>query len=745
MKKNYVLFFLILLCGVLSAFAQDKEHISADSLQKLSEQIDRDIKSYIYEDAIDNSHLLIDLAKRTKQPYFIAKGFNSLGHAYLDLKDSARARKNYTFGLEYAEKSENDTLLMRSYNYLGNIYSEIPSTRAKGINYYNKVIEVAKKIGDSTELLIPRANIGWTYLDTGQYDKAYPYLKQCLTVVDTLTREYSEFGTNSFKSQLYMLHGRYYSYKAKYDSAGYFFNKSLRLAVKDSLILPAAEAYHAYAEMLAKKGDYEEAYKAQEKYNEYSEAVFEGEKVKQMEIANARFNLNEYRKDLEIAKREQRYQDQIISKSKEKVVVMVLSSLVLMFILFFLNKVNRDRKKLILELKDKNKKFKGAKEEAERLSRLKTRFFSTVSHEIRTPLYGVIGLTSLLLEDKGLKKHQSDLRSLKFSADYLLALINDVLQMNKMESNEVKLENVSFNFHDLINSIVTSFDFTRVQNKNQIHVDIDRNISANLIGDPVRLSQVLMNLVGNAMKFTERGNIYITAIQKELKDSYATIYFEIKDDGPGIPESKRKVIFEEFSQLEPSNYNYQGTGLGLPIVKKLLSLFNSNIHLKSKVGEGSVFSFTIAFKEDRSKQEVKARIEDLNVDPESLSSRKILIVDDNRINQVVTKRILEKKDFQCYVAGDGKEAIKLVKENDYDLILMDVNMPGMTGMEACREIRKFNNEVPVVALTAVEVEEIREEIQIAGMNDIIVKPYDVQQFFQILYKNLTSNRISQKV
>ena len=533
-----------------------------------------------------------------------------------------------------------------------------------------------------------------------------------------------------------MLHGRYFTYKKEYDSAHSYFEKAINLAEKDTLPIPASEAYRQFAMLLEEEGDFEGAYKAQKKYQKFNDLIFENEKLREMEIANAQFNLTEFQKNLQIAEREQLLQDEIIEKSQEKVVIMVLSSVVLVFILVFLFKINRDRRNLIGELQCKNKQYKEAKDQAENLSLLKTRFFSTVSHEIRTPLYGVIGLTSLLLEDKSLSKHKTDLKSLKFSADYLLALINDVLQMNKMESNEVKLESVSFNIRDLLRSIISSFEFTRVQNKNEIQLDIDKDIPDYLIGDSVRLSQILMNLVGNAMKFTERGKIHILMSQVTATDDESRIYFEIRDNGPGIPESKKKVIFEEFSQLENSNYNYQGTGLGLPIVKKLLKLFNSKIKLDSREGEGSTFSFTIAFGIDHSKKKTP-EIAEISEDLSFNLQKKILIVDDNRINQVVTKRILEKKDFVCDVAGDGLTAINMVRDQDFDLVLMDVNMPGISGLEATREIRKFNTHLPILALTAVEVEEIREEIQTAGMSGIIIKPYDVQQFYQIVYKHLS--------
>ncbi|MDR5590885.1 response regulator [Christiangramia sp. SM2212] len=743
MIKNYSVFFLVLfLCWNVSS-AQTPHSSGHDSMEEILMEIESHISKYRYELAIEDSRNLLDKAKDESDDYYTAQAYNNLGHVYLDQNDSARARKNYTLGLEYAQKVNNDTLLMSSYNNLGNIYSEIPETTNKGIDYYNKVISLANKMGDSTELIIPKINIGWTHLDNGRYNKAYPYLKESLDILDSLGSPNAARSIYIY-TQLYMLHGRYYAHNKQYDTASYFFDKSIELAIKDTLVIQAAESYSAYAEMLSQKGDYEAAYNAQVKYNEYNSQVFEAEKLKQMEIANARFKNKEYREYLDIAEREQKYQDDIIEKSKEKVAIMVVSSVVLVAILVFLYKINRDRRNLISELKNKNKQYKEAKVEAENLSLLKTRFFSTVSHEIRTPLYGVIGLTSLLLEEKSLGKHKSDLKSLKFSADYLLALINDVLQMNKMESNEVKLESVSFNLRDQVNSILNSFEFTRVQNKNQLHLDFDENIPAYLMGDSIRLSQILMNLVGNAMKFTERGNIYFTVKQLEGDHDTSKIYFEVRDDGPGIPESKKKVIFEEFSQLDNSNYNYQGTGLGLPIVKRLLKLFDSKIKLASKEGEGSTFSFSILFDIDTAKTENIEVIEDSVITNYS-DQKSILIVDDNRINQVVTRRILEKKDFICEVAGDGVTAIEHVKNGNFDLVLMDVNMPGISGLEASKRIREFNKEIPILALTAVEVEEIREEIHSAGMTGIIIKPYDVQKFYQIIYKNLSIQRTPEEV
>ena len=332
-----------------------------------------------------------------------------------------------------------------------------------------------------------------------------------------------------------------------------------------------------------------------------------------------------------------------------------------------------------------------------------------------------------------IREQNEDLQSLKFSADYLLALINDVLQMNKMESNLVHLENSTFNMQELFKGIMKTFETTRNNKNVNLELEVDREIPY-LEGDSMRLSQIMMNLLGNAVKFTEKGKVWIKVQNLSCEEGNCRIYFEVGDTGIGIPKNKQEEIFEEFSQLKVQNINYQGTGLGLPIVKKLLKLFNSEIHLESVEGEGSVFSFEINFKKGAESESIKHL--DSSASSTEIFQRKVLIVDDNRINQVVTQRILEKRDFECLIASSGEEAIEILKIQHVDVVLMDVNMPGMNGMETTMKIREFNRHVPVIALTAVEVGEMKEEILKAGMNDIINKPYDTIQFFNTIFKNL---------
>lgn len=273
-----------------------------------------------------------------------------------------------------------------------------------------------------------------------------------------------------------------------------------------------------------------------------------------------------------------------------------------------------------------------------------------------------------------------------------------------------------------------------IQNDNKIQVKISENIPELIRGDSIHLSQVLMNLISNACKFTENGKITVIAKAHPIIGSSTEIKFTIKDTGMGIAKEMHESIFDEFSQINTQNYNNSGSGLGLPIVKKLLALSNSDIYLESELGKGSSFTFSLSF--DIIKNTIYKEIPK-SLDSKILKNKRILIVEDNKINQIVTKKILEKNGIICHIAENGNEAITMVKENHYDLVLMDINMPLKNGIEASTEIRKFNTTIPIIALTAVEIEELRNNIYMSGMNDIIVKPYDITKFITSIIKNIT--------
>lgn len=729
------LLIVCLLCVTISYTHAQDTILPKDSLETILNKASDHYYDYQFKNAIETSSLLIEEAKKANNSYYTFRGYIELGIIHYSIKDTSKSRFYYRKALEKAIDSKVDTLISWAYNDLGNSYAEDEVYYQKGIDYYAKGIEINRRIGaPDVKNIAQYMNIAWTYLDMGAFEEAWPYLQKAQKV--SKEREQSPL----LYLNLNILFGRYYHYVGRDQDAVTILKQAARAAEEGNHLEQAAESNKYLAIIYEGQNKLALANASLKKQQQLNEKIHAAENEAAIMEASAKLGVQEYQKDLEIAQKEQVYSEELIQKSRLLSTIFLIATIILVLALGAFFMLFRARKRYIRDLSEKNIELTLAKEKAEKLSKLKTQFFSTVSHELRTPLYGVIGLSSILLENEGLKAHSDDLKSLKFSADYLLALINDVLILNKMDANGIQLEHTPFALDTLLNGIIRSFSFSLEQNNNTIHLHIEDGIPNRLLGDSVRLSQILMNLVGNAVKFNENGNIdlYVRLVGNDKPGAYRT-EFVIKDDGIGIPKDKQQSIFEEFSQIENNNYNYQGTGLGLPIVRKLLALYNSEIHVESVVGEGSTFSFTITLEADPSYDVGEL----FNVNQQQVIFEEpiyehyhVLIVDDNKINQKITQKILETRHFSCSIADSGEEAIEMVKKHNYNLVLMDIHMPGMGGVKATEAIRIFNKQVPIIALTAVEADEIRDKIRASGMNDIILKPYDISRFLSTILKNI---------
>lgn len=415
--------------------------------------------------------------------------------------------------------------------------------------------------------------------------------------------------------------------------------------------------------------------------------------------------------------------------------------LILSLLTLSLYKNNNLRAKANVLLREKNTELQVAKEKAEKASQVKAQFLSTITHELRTPMYTVTGLTHLLLEEDPKPEQKEHLNSLKFSGEYLLSLINNILDLNKLEANKVEIEKVPFYLKKRIDGVLIALQKSSEAKSNIIHYEYDSSLPDRVIGDSLKLSQILINLISNSIKFTENGEIWLRVKAAEKSSDKVVIHFEIEDTGDGISKKKQKTVFESFSQGSLQiNRKYGGTGLGLSIVKNLLELMGSKIYLESKLGKGSKFSFDISYnilKTDKKGLDIK----DIQVtlDETILENKTILIVEDNKINQLITKKILEKKKMICTLADNGLEAVKKAENEDFDIILMDIHMPGISGIEATKKIREFNKTVPIIALTALTIEDNLEDFYSAGFNEFCPKPFKAEDFFEKINIVLQNN------
>lgn len=394
-------------------------------------------------------------------------------------------------------------------------------------------------------------------------------------------------------------------------------------------------------------------------------------------------------------------------------------------------------------LQTKNTELEQARDAAVSAMEAKSNFLSTVTHELRTPLYAVTGLTHLLLEENPADHQKEHLKSLKFSGDYLLNFINDILQINKIDADKLEPLSIEFKLKKVLADVVDTLQQNAKENSTKVVLDYDNSIPLNLLGDPLKISQIFMNLVGNALKFTKNGQVDVIAKLKKREEDTITVYFEVSDNGIGISEQQQQNIFESFEQGSVQiNREYGGTGLGLTIVKSLVGLFDSKIHLKSQLGEGSTFYFDLRLNvEEAAQEEIPF---EMTVEDFEFKGLHVLVVEDNKINQVITKKMLAKKDITCDIANNGNEAIDAAKSNEYACILMDIHMPGISGTEATIQIRKFNPDIPIIALTAISMEDSLDEFYAAGCNDVVTKPFKPEVFYQKIGEHVFNEKVSDK-
>ncbi len=400
-----------------------------------------------------------------------------------------------------------------------------------------------------------------------------------------------------------------------------------------------------------------------------------------------------------------------------------------------------------------NKKFQKellqARNDAINSAKAKTDFLSNMSHEIRTPMNAIMGLTELLLEEDLQGTIQENLKSIRYSADNLLVIINDILDFSKIEAGKITFESIEFDIRERMSELYKTFEYRSKEKGLDFIITMDEAVPNILKGDPYRLNQILFNLVGNAIKFTSKGSITIDINLLSSKADQALVAFTVTDTGIGIPEHKHSKIFESFTQAyTDTTRKFGGTGLGLAITKNLTLLQNGNINIKSRVGQGTTFSVELPFEISKLK-EIKKEVEKQEI--YDLSKYKILVVEDNVMNQFVAKQFFKRWNTDVVIANNGVEAIEILStRDDFSLVLMDLQMPEMSGFQAAEMIRApnttvKNSDIPIIALSADAFSETRKKVIEANMNDFVTKPFNPEELYQKVLKYVTQRPANSKI
>lgn len=519
--------------------------------------------------------------------------------------------------------------------------------------------------------------------------------------------------------------------------------KGSEIAKNDENLEVLNESYFLLSNIYSETNNYELANNNLRLYIELNNSLLQTKGEKFSHEKRAQFIIDDKDAVIKLQADELSEKEEATSLSKLTTILSIGLITILSLLTLSLYKNNNIRLKTNNMLFRKNRELLTEKERAEIAATAKSNFLSTVTHELRTPLYAVTGLTNMLLEEDPKPDQIQHLKSLKFSGDYLLTFINDILQINKIEANKVELDPEIFNLKHKVENVVAALNNSALDNNIIIHIEYDKSLPEVFNGDQLKISQILINLIGNSIKFTKDGDIWVRVLKINQNEGLHSIKFEVEDNGIGITKEKQDSMFESFSQGSVQiNRKYGGTGLGLSIVKGLVDILKGKVYLKSELGQGTVFSVELPLKE--SKKIIKQEKKDLfkNVSDLDLEKVKILIVEDNKINQMITKKILSKMNLNCEIVENGEDAVDIVKEKTFNIVLMDIHMPGISGIEATKRIRAFDKELTIFALTAVTLEDKMQEFDEAGFDDIISKPFKQEDFEKLLFSALFKNKKS---
>ena len=664
------------------------------------------------------SQQLLEYALKRNKYDMAAASYNIIGLNFEEFGDLKKSIQYYNSGVSYAQLAKNDTIENYLYNNIGNLYYFRLKDSKKGLYYYQKSYELSKRLDAPRDIAFAEINLADVYLELNEFDKGKYYLQ---LVEKKMSPDDYEMGMS-----YYSLMGYYYEMQGDFVNAEKNYLKCISDFQHQEFEYHKSHQMDIYAMIYAfykKNKKTEQALYYLEKHDQLQDELFSKERNIEIKMAGGDIEALEYKYKVQQIETEKRIQEQKMKASSRfnKVVLWFLGFVIVFLIFIFKGFVNY--RNLSKKLSDYNFQLQVAREKSEEATRLKTQFLSNVSHELRTPLYGVIGMAEILESEHKEIKKSPYFNALKFSSHYLLTLINDVLNVYKIEDNDIEFNYENINVREEIGHIKESMNVIAKSNKNEIIVSIADDVPQYIKTDLTRFSQILINLASNSLKFTKKGKVTISLSLEKVNDN-SFLKLEVLDTGIGIPEEYIDKIFEKFVQVDVNlQEQYKGTGLGLSIVKRLVELFKGSISVESKIREGS--KFTVLFPHipadeflisKQIKENSNSKLQNLN----------ILVVEDNKINQMVTQKLLEKNGHNFQMAENGLEALLLLEDNNYDVILMDINMPVMNGIEASIKIRNLGIKTPIIALTASDKENILKEIleKKNGLTDVLVKPFE---------------------
>ncbi len=702
----------LVLCDEIIIQAQEQQDM-------LSEGRARNHKGFCYASqaeyqlGVASLEKALRISKQIKNDPLRARVCKNLGSIYRDLGKLSEAFTYYDRALWLNEKLNEELETANVLLQIANLHLDLYEYK-NALEYARKALPLAEKSEDTSRIAEAHFTLGNIYFKQDDYDRARKSYKkvQELNTAGTINFMLAEIGKGKV------------DYKnARYDKALKKLRQGLDLAQKQNHAEAAITAQFYIGRVLCAQTQYLDA--KRHFHIAYDAAVEHSRRHDMMSIHGMLAELHEKLNDLPTAYKHLKSYEQL----KEEI--------------FQENTINKLRH---LQTKQEIQMATKEKEVAEKTATLKQQFIANMSHEIRTPMNAIVGMSRILWEREPRDDQKKYLSAIRQSADNLLVIINDILDFSKIEAGKVRIEQINFSLKDCLKNVVNILRIKAEEKGLTLWFEMSDNVPQTITGDPTRLTQVLINLVGNAVKFTEKGRVDIQVFLEKVEEEKHFIHFQVIDTGIGISEDYVNKIFESFTQAGTDlARKYGGTGLGLTISKELVELMEGEIGVKSVLGEGTTFEFCIPFKvpvgvnleEDNSPFELTQR------ELLCLNNAKVLLAEDNVFNRILAEDVLLETapNMTIVSAENGVEVLEVLETEIVDLILMDIQMPLKNGLEATKEIRMTNKELPIIAMTANVMQDDITNYIANGMNDHIPKPFDKEDLFRKMLQQLDQEKI----
>lgn len=673
-----------------------------------------------YTKCLDNYQKALSTSQAIKDSIFIGSCYINIGNIYRDIKKPEKAIENFSKGVDICEIIGEKRILGSGLENLGATYLHIQDT-VKALAYFTRSLQLSEEMGNKSQMGVTSRSMGEIFYDQGNWEKALKYYTQSLTMAEEAGDKRNLAVTLSKMGYVFVQIGNY-------DQAISYGLRALPISQKAGIIGDQQLASKMLMEAYQAKGQYREAFDMFRLNVELRDSLAR-EENQRAEI-NFEYQQRALQDSLEFVQREAIKDLEIKNQRNFSIGVGISLLIVMILAIIIFNRLRITRRQ--------KTEIETQRQRAERSEQYKQQFLANMSHEIRTPMNAINGMTDILLRRDPQDRQRSYLDAIKESSKSLLVILDDILDSAKIEAGKIALETVPFSLINVVENVRTTMNLKSEEKGLLLKTDLEGGIPPTVIGDPTRLRQILLNLTGNAIKFTEKGLVTIHLETQEIEEGKVMANFCISDTGIGIGEDRLEKIFESFEQAySDTTRRFGGTGLGLSISKKLTEIQDGKIWVESEKGKGSKFYVSIPFA--ISTQEMEASVQAAIAESEHIASQlkgiKILLAEDNTFNAIVAQEELEDaiEDAEVVVAENGAIAVAHIAHGDFDIVLMDVQMPVMNGYEATAKIRALKDNkanIPIIAMTANVMEDEIERCFAAGMNEFIGKPFEVDELLK---------------